>query len=67
MDLPEITKVEKIDIQNGDVLAVFVKGAHPASELERIKKKLTDDFLPKVVKVEIMNAEIVDLKVLRAE
>ena len=65
--LPEITKVEKIDVENGDVLAVMVKGLHAPEALEHVKKSMTDSFLPKIVKVVILNAESVELKVIRAE
>lgn len=67
MELPEITKTEKIDIEDGDVLVVFVKGYHALVELERVKKTLADSFLPKKVKVVIADGEVIDMKVLRAE
>jgi len=67
MELPEITRVEKIDIEEGDLLAVFVKGYHSMESLEGTKKLLVDSFLPKQVKVVIVNVDIVDMKVFRAE
>lgn len=67
MELPEITKTEKIDVEEGDLLAVFVKGYHSLEKLEKVKKELTDSFLPKKVKVVIVNEEVMDMKVFRAE
>ena len=67
MDLPEITKTEVIRVEDGDVLAVFVKGSHLSSVLERVKQKLTNDFLPKKITVEIINADAIDLKVIRVQ
>jgi hypothetical protein len=65
MELPEITKVEKIDVQSGDYLAVFIKGNFPFEIHERIRQQLVKDFLPKNVTVKIFNADLVELKVLR--
>ena len=65
MELPEIQKVEKLDLQNGDYLAVFIKGHIPMEASERLKCQLEKDFLPKIVTVRVFNADLVELKVLR--
>lgn len=67
MDLPEITKIEVINVQDGDVLAIFVKGHHMKETLERLKIELAEKFLPKKIEVAIVNADLIDLKVLQAE
>ncbi len=61
----EIDSIKRIDVKDGDVLAVFVKGRQSAESLILMKQKIANDFLPSVVKVEIFNAEIVDMKVFR--
>ena len=65
--LPEITKVEKIDIEDGDILAVFIKGVHSQEMFAKVTKELSASFLPKIVKVHVFNADVVELKVIRAE
>ena len=67
MVLPEITKTEIIHVEDGDVLGVFVKGYNTQESLERIRQELCNKFLPKKINVVIINADVVDLKVLRAE
>ena len=67
MDLPEITKTEVIRVEDGDVLGVFIKGHSTQESLERLKQELRNKFLPKKIEVAIINADVVDLKVLRAE
>lgn len=63
----EIKNAEIIRAQDGDVIVVSVKGYAHAPELERVKEELTKLFLPKSVKVVIVNGEILELKVMRAE
>lgn len=67
MELPEITKVEKIDLKNGDYLAVFVKGNVPMAIIEDMKRRIEIDFLPTIVKVQIFNADLVEIKSFRVE
>ena len=61
----EISNVEIISPIDGDVIAVYVKGYHSQEALEFMKKEIRTSFLPKIVKVIIINAELVDIKVMR--
>lgn len=64
----EIRVVEKLDLQNGDVLAVYIKAPQlSAAEKEQIKKQISDAFLPKLIKVLVVNAEVVKMQALRVE
>jgi hypothetical protein len=67
MEEINIDRVEKIDVENGDVLAVFVERPVPPELLEESKRKIEDAFLPKKVRVVILNAALVEMKVLRAK
>lgn len=62
-----VKSTEVIKVEDGDVLAVMVKGLRAPEALGRIKKSMTELFLPKKVNVVILNAEDVELKVIRAE
>ena len=61
----DIKAVEKIDIDNGDVLAVYVNGRHSMEELEKLKQELSILFLPKKVNVIVLNYELVKMQVIR--
>ena len=74
MENAPVKSVEVIKVEDGDVLAVMVKGLSvmvkdlsAPEALERIKKTMTESFLPKKVSVVVMNAETVGLKIIRAE
>jgi len=68
MESITIEKAEIIKVQDGDVVAVFVKGYQPSDEeKERIRTYLEKSFLPKIVKVHVFNSALVEIKVLRAE
>lgn len=62
----EIESVKKIDIQDGDVLVISIKGHLPIEKKEEIKRNFEDSFLPKKVAVKVVNADLVDIQVLRA-
>ena len=62
-----VKSVEVIKVEDGDILAVMVKGLHAPEALGRIKKSMTESFLPKKVNVIILNVEYIELKVIRAE
>lgn len=62
----QITKVQKINIQDGDVLAVYVLHPLPIQAQVIVKENFERSFLPRKVKVLILNAEAMELEVLRA-
>lgn len=62
-----IDKTEVLKVQDGDVVAVFIKGYVPMENIERMCVTLQDAFLPKKVTVKAFNAEMVEIKVLRPE
>lgn len=68
-DLPApIERVLKIDVEDGDVLAICLKGSYLSAEKrEQIIKGFQDAFLPKNVKVIMVNADVMDLKVVRVK
>jgi len=63
----EIKTVEKLDLKDGDVLAVYIKGMPSQSDITYIERRLTEMFLPKIVKVLVINAETVKLQALRTD
>jgi hypothetical protein len=69
MSFPEIevVKVEKIDIQDGDVLAVYLRGMYSVERMQATKEMFVNAFLPKKVKVVLVNGDAADLRVLRTE
>ena len=62
-----VKSVEVIKVEDGDALAVMVKGVHSQEMFAKITKELSASFLPKVVKVHVFNADVIELKVIRAE
>ena len=62
-----IDKTEVLKVQDGDVVAVFIKGSVPIAEIERMCATLQNAFSPKRVTVKAFNAEMVEIKILRPE
>lgn len=61
----EVKSVEKIDINSGDVLAVYVRGVMPVEILERLKHDIKKEFLPKKINVLVINADSVKMQVIK--
>ena len=63
----KIERTEVLKVQDGDVVAIFIKHPAPAEAIERMCLSLYAAFLPKKVVVKAFNAELVEIKVLRPE
>lgn len=61
----EIKTVEKIEVESGDVLAVYVKNRISHEETERLRLELQKSFLPRKVNVIVLNYELVKLQVIK--
>lgn len=67
MENAPVQVTEVVRVEEGDVLAVMVRGLHTPETLEQMKQKMSNLFLPKIVKVVILNIDAVELKVIRVE
>jgi hypothetical protein len=63
---PEIVRVEKVEVNEGDVLAVYVRGLLSAEARAMEKQRIEKAFLPKAIKVLILNADAVQVQVFKS-
>ena len=62
----QVKYIMKIDVEEGDVLAVALKTSYISEAgREKLRKEMQDAFLPKVIKVVVINADVVDLKIIQ--
>ena len=59
----EVIKTEKVEVNDGDVLAVYIRGYLSAEAREMEKQRIIKAFLPKTIKVLIVNVDAVQLQV----